>query len=48
MKIEPERVTFRPMVLPIFKVLPKFITDFVEQMKKLGKISGEAREKLLN
>lgn len=47
MGIEPERVTFRPMVLPIFKVLPKFITDFVKQTKKLGKISGEVREKLI-
>ena len=47
MGIEPERVAFRPMVLPIFKVLPKFITDFVDQVKKLGKISDENREKLL-
>jgi heterodisulfide reductase subunit A len=47
MGIEPERVAFRPMVLPIFKVLPKFITDFVEQVKKLGKIPEDAREKLL-
>jgi coenzyme F420-reducing hydrogenase delta subunit len=48
MGVEPERVAFRPMVLPIFKVLPKFITDFVEQVKKLGKIPEDAREKLLN
>ncbi|UCH57173.1 MAG: hydrogenase iron-sulfur subunit [Candidatus Bathyarchaeota archaeon] len=47
MGLEPERVQFRPMVLPIFKVLPKFISDYVDQIKKLGKIPGEVREKLL-
>ena len=44
--IEPMRVSFTPMVLPIFKVLPKFITDFVEQVKKLGKIPVEKRSGL--
>jgi coenzyme F420-reducing hydrogenase delta subunit len=44
--IEPGRVSFTPMVLPIFKVLPKFITDFVEQVKKLGKIPDEKRSGL--
>jgi len=44
--IEPERVTFQPMVLPIFKVLPKFITDFVEKVKALGKIPEEKKKSL--
>jgi heterodisulfide reductase subunit A len=44
--IEPERVTFQPMVLPIFKVLPKFITDFVEKVRALGKIPAEKRKSL--
>ena len=47
MGVAPERVTFRPMVLPIFKVLPKFVSDFVDVVKKMGKIPDEAREKLL-
>ena len=44
--VEPGRVSFTPMVLPIFKVLPKFITDFVEQVEKLGKIPVEKRASL--
>jgi heterodisulfide reductase subunit A len=46
--IEPERIRFQPMVLPIFKMLPKFITDYTEQIKKLGKIQQEKRGALLN
>jgi hypothetical protein len=34
------------MVLPIFKVLPKFITDFVEKVKGLGKIPEDKRKSL--
>ncbi len=45
--IEPERVMFQPMVLPIFKVLPKFITDFTAKVQSLGKIPEEKRQKLL-
>ena len=45
--IEPERIRFQPMVLPIFKMFPKFITDYTEQIKKLGKIPKEKREALL-
>jgi hypothetical protein len=35
------------MVLPIFKMLPKFISDFTEQVKKLGKLTAEKRKLLL-
>jgi hypothetical protein len=35
------------MVLPIFKVLPQFITEFTDTIRKLGKIPEEKREKLL-
>jgi len=45
--VEPGRVMFRPMVLPIFKVLPKFIEDYVQEIEKLGKIPEEKRMKLL-
>jgi heterodisulfide reductase subunit A len=41
--VEPERIRLQPMVLPIFKMLPKFATDFTEQVKKMGKISPEKR-----
>jgi len=44
--IEPERVTFQPMVLPIFKMLPKFIDDHVGRVGKLGKIPPEKRTAL--
>ncbi|MDH5199348.1 MAG: hydrogenase iron-sulfur subunit [Candidatus Bathyarchaeota archaeon] len=47
MGVEPERVFLKPMVLPIFKVLPQFITEFTDTIKKLGKIPEEKREKLL-
>ncbi len=39
--LESERIRFQPMVLPIFKMLPKFITDYTEVIKKLGKIPPE-------
>jgi heterodisulfide reductase subunit A len=45
--VEPGRVMFRPMVLPIFKVLPKFIEEYVAEIEKLGKIPEEKRRKLL-
>jgi heterodisulfide reductase subunit A len=47
MGVEPERVFLKPMVLPIFKVLPQFITEFTDTIRKLGKIPEEKREKLL-
>jgi len=46
--IEPERIRFQPMVLPIFKMLPKFMTDYIEQIKKLGKMTPERRTSLLS
>jgi heterodisulfide reductase subunit A len=45
--VEPERIMFQPMVLPIFKVLPKFISDYTAKIKKLGKIPEEKRKQLL-
>ncbi len=47
MGVEPERVEFRLMAPIFFKALLKFITCFVDQVKKLGKISDENREKIL-
>ncbi|MCX6642192.1 MAG: hydrogenase iron-sulfur subunit, partial [Candidatus Bathyarchaeota archaeon] len=46
--VEPERIRFQPMVLPIFKMLPKFMTDYTEQIKKLGKMMPEKRIALLS
>jgi heterodisulfide reductase subunit A len=45
--VEPGRVRLQPMVLPIFKMLPKFVSDFTEQVKKMGKLSLEKRQLLL-
>jgi heterodisulfide reductase subunit A len=45
--VEPGRVRLQPMVLPIFKMLPKFVSDFTEQVKKMGKLSLEKRRLLL-
>ncbi len=47
MGVEPERVYFKPMVLPIFKVLPKFISDYTATIQRLGKLSQEKRMILL-
>jgi len=43
-----ERVTFMPMLLPIYKVLPKFIDTFDKKIKQLGKLSKEVRSKSLD
>jgi heterodisulfide reductase subunit A len=40
-----ERVTFVPMLLPIYKVLPKFVDTFEKKVRQLGKLSAEARAK---
>ena len=45
--VEPGRVRLQPMVLPIFKMLPKFVSDFTEQVKRMGKLSPEKRLLLL-
>jgi heterodisulfide reductase subunit A len=47
LNIESERIMFQPMVLPIFKVLPKFISDYTTKIKQLGKIPEVKRIKLL-
>ena len=46
--VEPKRVMFKPMVLPIFKVLPKFIEEYVNKIENLGKVPEEKRRKLLD
>ncbi len=38
-----DRVTFVPMLLPIYKVLPKFIETFEKKVQQLGKLGAEAR-----
>lgn len=38
-----ERVTFVPMLLPIYKVLPKFVDTFEKKIRQLGKLSDSAR-----
>jgi coenzyme F420-reducing hydrogenase delta subunit len=46
--IEQERVMLQPMVLPIFKMLPKFISDFTQKIRSFGKIPLEKRQKLFS
>jgi len=38
-----ERVAFVPMLLPIYKVLPKFVDTFEKKIRQLGKLSESAR-----
>ena len=47
MGLSPKRVKFQPMVLPIFKILPKFIDDFNKIVEGLGKIPDDKRQTLL-
>lgn len=42
-----DRVTFVPMLLPIYKVLPKHIDNFDKKIRQLGKLSPDARRKAL-
>jgi heterodisulfide reductase subunit A len=42
-----DRVTFVPMLLPVYKVLPKYVDTFDKKIKQLGKVSKEIREKAL-
>ncbi len=42
-----ERLTFVPMLLPIYKVLPKFVDTFDKKIKQLGRLSKEARKNAL-
>jgi heterodisulfide reductase subunit A len=43
-----ERVTFVPMLLPVYKVLPKMIDTFDKKIKQLGKLPREARARALD
>jgi len=42
-----DRVVFVPMLLPIYKVLPKLVDNFDKKVKALGKVSKESRAKAL-
>ena len=42
-----DRVIFVPMLLPIYKVLPKFIDTFDKKIAKLGKVPDQVRAKAL-
>ena len=39
-----DRVIFVPMLLPIYKVLPKFVDTFDKKVRQLGKVTKEARQ----
>jgi heterodisulfide reductase subunit A len=40
-----DRVTFVPMLLPVYKVLPKYIDTFDKKIKQLGKLSKDVRKR---
>jgi heterodisulfide reductase subunit A len=42
-----DRVTFMPMLLPIYKVLPKFLDTFDKKIAQLGKVPDDARKNAL-
>lgn len=42
-----DRVAFVPMLLPIYKVLPKHIDNFDKKIRQLGKVPPDARKKAL-
>ena len=42
-----DRVTFVPMLLPVYKVLPKYVDTFDKKVKQLGKVPKEIRKKAL-
>ena len=44
--IEAERIHLQPLVLPIFRVLPEYISKFQQAVNRLGKIQKEKRERL--
>lgn len=41
------RITFVPMLLPVYKVLPKYIDTFDKKVKQLGRLSKETRKRAL-
>ena len=42
-----DRVTFVPMLLPVYKVLPKYVDTFDKKIKQLGKLTKATRTKAL-
>ena len=42
-----DRVAFIPMLLPIYKVLPKMIESFDKKVRSLGVLKPETRERAL-
>ncbi len=40
-----DRLTFVPMLLPIYKVLPKFVDTFDKKIRQLGRLPEDARKK---
>jgi heterodisulfide reductase subunit A len=47
MGLEEERLHFKPMYLPVYKMLPSFIDEYVERVRRMGRIPEEARARLL-
>ncbi len=45
--VEEERLHFKPMYLPIYKMLPSFIDDYVKRIKALGRMPDDIRARLL-
>ncbi len=43
-----DRLTFVPMLLPVYKVLPKYVDTFDKKVRQLGKLSKELRKKALD
>ena len=44
--INPERIHLQPMLLPIFRMLPEFVSKFQQSVNRLGKVPQEERAKL--
>ena len=42
-----DRVIFMPMLLPVYKVLPRLVDTFDKKIKQLGKVPPDVREKAL-
>ena len=46
--IEAERIHLQPLLLPVFRVLPEYISKFQRVVNRLGKIRKEKRRRLEN
>jgi len=44
--IEKERLGFMEMLLPVYRMLPKYVNEFVRKVERLGPIPVEKRERL--